>query len=93
MADHQYGATRRRPEQVIVPKKKKALRFFVGAGRSGAQYEVFAKKVVQPARDYKIPQRKFLFILAKDIRKSIELFEEHAAAVAGKTFRGRRGRR
>ena len=87
MADHQYGATRRRPEQVIRPKKKKALRFFID-GR-----EIFAKKVVQPARDYKIPQRKFLFITQKDIDKSIELFTEHATNVAKKTFRGRRGRR
>jgi phage gpG-like protein len=88
--DHQYGATKRRPEQVIVPKHKKALHFWVGAGRSGAQYEVFAKKVVQPARDYQIPQRKFLFILPKDQDKSIELFEEHAVQVAKKHMRDRR---
>jgi phage gpG-like protein len=85
MADHQYGATRRRPEQVIVPKKKKALRFVIQTGFIRAV--VFAKKVVQPARDYKIPARKFLIILPKDIEKAKELFMEHATNVAKKAAR------
>lgn len=52
---------------------------------------VFAKKVVQPARDYKIPQRKFLFILPDDTTKAKELIEEHAANVADKAAKKKPG--
>jgi phage gpG-like protein len=83
-ADHQYGATKTRPQQVIRPKKKKALHFFLNGE------EVFAKKVVQPARDYQIPQRKFLFILPKDVDKAIELLGEHATAIAKRAARGKK---
>jgi phage gpG-like protein len=87
-ADHQHGTTKTIAEQVIVPKKAKALAFFVkGSGRSGAYELVFAKKVVQPAREVKIPQRQFLFILPRDIQKAVTLFKEHAAAVAKKATR------
>lgn len=85
---HQFGGTMKIPERIITPKPgKKALRFFVGAGRSGGMYEVFAKRVVQPERTVKVPKRPIIFFIEKDIKQAVELLSEHAQGVGKRTTR------
>lgn len=76
---HQKGGTMKIPKRVITPKKPGGVLVFQAGGET-----VFARKVVQPAKVKKVPERKILFILAKDKRKAVDLLQGHANDVAGK---------
>lgn len=84
---HQFGGTVRTPRRVIVPRKKKVLRFIIG-GR-----EVFAKRVVQPAKTREIPKRMFLFFTSFDVDKSVELLAVHAAETGEEAVKKHKARR
>lgn len=76
---HQEGGTMTIPRRVITPKKPGGVLVFSVGGET-----VFARRVVQPAKTKKVPQRKIVFILAKDKRKAVDLLQTHADDVSKK---------
>lgn len=64
---HQFGGKVEIPARLIIPKKKKVLRFVVDGK------VIFAKKVYQPKRIAKVPARPFLWIRKEYQEKIFEL--------------------
>ena len=86
----QHGGTGHIDAVTIVPKNKKVLRFCVrGGGRSGAFEEVFAKRVVIPARDTKIPPRPFLKFYNRDVEFAVDRLTDFRDDIVEESNKGK----
>lgn len=83
----QHGGTGHIDAVTIVPKNKKALSFFVDVGMMGQR--VFAKRVVIPARDTKIPPRPFLKFYNRDIEFAVDRLSDFRDDIVAKSNEGK----